>query len=117
MELKLKPCPFCSGKGRVRNSKMDTESYARSAVHHLTMRSFSRSMTINLLLNVKLQKRGTRVIEKIQQYFHSSANTLLWEKSTNILYRILTSNSISYLKKDKIKFCKGGKRSHGKISD
>lgn len=55
---------------------MDTESYARSAVHRLIMRSLSRGMTINLLLNVKLQKRGTRVIEKIMLCMVLGINTI-----------------------------------------
>lgn len=56
--------------------KMDTESYVRSAVHRLTMRSFNRGMTINLLLNVKLQKHGTRVIEKIMLCMVLGTNTI-----------------------------------------
>ena len=56
---------------------MDTESYARSAVRRLTMCSFSRGMTINLLLNVKQQKRGTYVMEWIMLRMVFGTNSIL----------------------------------------
>ncbi len=76
MELKLKPRPFYNGRGRVRKLKMDRESYARSAVRRLTMRLFSRGMTINLLLNVRQKKRGTYVIEWIMLCMVFGANSI-----------------------------------------